>query len=193
VAVSLGYAATFLRNIRNEASFRPFDGIRGIKRRMMDSIWLLAVEAVEEGGGLFDLDATLPLMAVQFVVLAVLLNALFYKPLGNAIDERDSYIQRNKVDAAERLAKAEQIAKEYQQALAETRRNAQSVIAEAQEAAQKAATEIIAEAQQEAQTQREKAQQEIDQQKQVAMVALEQQVDHLSEQIVQKLLGSVAA
>jgi F-type H+-transporting ATPase subunit b len=107
---------------------------------MMNSIWLLAVEAAEEsGGGLFDLDATLPLMAVQFVILAVVLNALFYKPLGNAIDERDGYIRSNKVDAAERLAKAEQIAKQYQQELAETRRKAQSIIAEAQEAAQKMA------------------------------------------------------
>jgi F-type H+-transporting ATPase subunit b len=174
----------------DEASFRPFEWFRGIKRKMMDSIWLLAVE---EGGGLFDLDATLPLMAVQFVVLAVLLNALFYKPLGNAIDERDGYIRGNKVDAAERLAKAEQIAKEYQQELAETRRSAQSIITEAQEVAQKAAAEIIAEAQREAQAQREKAQQEIDQQKQVAMTALEQQVDQLSEQILQKLLGAVTA
>lgn len=160
---------------------------------MIDSIWLLAVEAAEEGGGLFDLDATLPLMAVQFVILAVLLNALFYKPLGNAIDERDGYVRGNKVDATERLAKAEQIAKEYQQELAETRRKAQTIIADAQEAAQKAAAETIAVAQQEAQAQREQAQREIDEQKQAAMSVLEQQVDQLSEQILNKLLSSVAA
>jgi F-type H+-transporting ATPase subunit b len=160
---------------------------------MMNSIWLLAVEAAEEsGGGLFDLDATLPLMAVQFVILAVVLNALFYKPLGNAIDERDGYIRSNKVDAAERLAKAEQIAKEYQQELAETRRKAQSMIAEAQEAAQKMAAQTMAEAQQQAQAQREQAQRELDEQKQVAMGTLQGQVDDLSRQILDKLLGSVA-
>jgi len=161
---------------------------------MIDTIWLLAVEATEEsGGGLFDLDATLPLMAVQFVILAVILNALFYKPIGKAIDERDGYIRSNKVDAAERLAKAEQTAKQYQQELAETRRKAQTIIAEAQEAAQKMAAKTIAEAQQEAQAQREQAQRELDEQKQAAMGTLQQQVDSLSQQILDKLLSSVAA
>lgn len=161
---------------------------------MINTIYLLAVEAAEESsGGLFDLDATLPLMAVQFVILAVVLNALFYKPLGKAIDERDGYIRSNKVDAAERLSKAEQIAKEYQQELAETRRKAQSIIAEAQEAAQKMAAQTIAEAQQQAQAQREQAQRELDEQKAAAMNTLQQQVDDLSRQILDKLLSSVAA
>jgi F-type H+-transporting ATPase subunit b len=161
---------------------------------MVHSIWFLAVEAAEEAsGGLFDLDATLPLMAVQFVLLAVILNALFYKPLGKAIDERDGYIRSNKVDAAERLAKAEQIAKAYQQELAETRRQAQSVIADAQEAAQKLASQSIAEAQQEAQAQREQVQRELDEQKRLAMASLEQQVDGLSRQILDKLLSSAAS
>lgn len=161
---------------------------------MVSSIWFLAVEAAEEaGGGLFDLDATLPLMAIQFVLLAVILNALFYKPLGKAIDERDGYIRSNKVDAAERLSKAEQIAKAYQQELAETRRQAQSVIAEAQEAAQKLAAQSMAEAQQEAQAQREQVQKELDEQKRQAMASLEQQVDGLSRQILDKLLSTVAS
>lgn len=156
---------------------------------MMDSIWLLA----EEGGGLFDIDATLPLMAVQFVVLAVILNAIYYKPLGNAIDERDDYVRSNRVEAKERLAKAEQLAKQYEQELADSRRKAQAVIAEAQEAAQKMAAQMVAEAQQEAQAQREQAQRELDEQKQTAFAALQQQVDDLSRQILDKLLSSVAA
>lgn len=160
---------------------------------MIHSVWFLAVEAAEEAsGGLFDLDATLPLMAVQFVLLAVILNALFYKPLGNAIDERDGYIRGNKVDAAERLAKAEQIAKTYQQELAETRRQSQAVIAAAQEEAQKLAAQSMAEAQQEAQAQREQVQRELDEQKRQAMASLEQQVDGLSRQILDKLLSSAS-
>ncbi|MEY3296867.1 MAG: synthase subunit [Cyanobacteriota bacterium] len=160
---------------------------------MIHSVWFLAVEAAEEAsGGLFDLDATLPLMAVQFVLLAVILNALFYKPLGKAIDERDGYIRSNKVDAAERLAKAEQIAKAYQQELAETRRQSQAVIAAAQEEAQKLAAQSIAEAQQEAQAQREQVQRELDEQKRQAMVSLEQQVDGLSRQILDKLLSAAS-
>ncbi|HEY9762133.1 MAG TPA: F0F1 ATP synthase subunit B' [Trichocoleus sp.] len=161
---------------------------------MIDWITLLAVEAAaEEGGGLFDFDATLPLMALQFILLAVILNALLYKPLGKALDERDAYVRTNKVDAKERLEKAEQLAKQYEQELAETRRKAQSIIAEAQEAAQKMAAKSVAEAQQEAQAQREQVQRELDEQKQAALNTLQQQVDDLSSQILNKLLGSVTA
>ncbi|HEY9605249.1 MAG TPA: F0F1 ATP synthase subunit B' [Allocoleopsis sp.] len=153
---------------------------------------LLAVEAAETAakeGGLFDFDATLPLMAVQFLVLVVLLNAVFYKPLGKAIDERAEYIRTNLLQAKERLAKADNLAKQYEQELGETRRKAQSTIAAAQADAQKIAASKIAEAQAEAQAKREKAADEIEAQKQEVMQTLEQQVDALSRQILEKLLG----
>ncbi|NJO77700.1 MAG: F0F1 ATP synthase subunit B' [Cyanobacteria bacterium RM1_2_2] len=159
---------------------------------MMHWTILLAAEAAAEGGkgGLFDIDATLPLMAIQFLVLVALLNALFYKPIGKAIDDRSNYIRTNQADAQERLSKAENLAKQYEQELADTRRQSQAVIAQAEADAQKIAAQKLAEAQQEAQTQREQAQHELDQQKQAAMQALEQQVDALSRQILDKLLGA---
>ncbi len=157
------------------------------------TILLVAGAAAEEAkGGLFDIDATLPLMAVQFVLLIVILNALFYKPLGNALDERDSYIRSNQVEAKERLAKAEALAKQYENELAETRRQSQAIIVAAQADAQKIAAEKIAESQREAQAQREQAQQELDQERLAALATLELQVDSLSNQILEKLLGGVS-
>jgi F-type H+-transporting ATPase subunit b len=153
---------------------------------------LLAAEAAAEGGkgGLFDIDATLPLMAVQFIILVILLNAVFYKPLGKAIDDRSAYIRTNLSDAKERISKAENLAKQYEQELADTRRKSQSIIAAAEAEAEKIAAGQIAEAQREAQAQREAAQQELDQQKQEALQSLEHQVDDLSRQILEKLVGS---
>lgn len=150
---------------------------------------LLAAETAE-AGGLFDLDATLPLMALQFLVLAFVLNSTFYKPLTKALDDRNTYIRTNQTEARERLAKAENLAKQYEQELAEARKKSQAVITQAQAAAQQVAAQKIAEAQQEAQKQREQAQRELEQQKQEAMQALEQQVDALSQQILTKLLGT---
>jgi F-type H+-transporting ATPase subunit b len=157
---------------------------------------LLAVETAETAaeaakeGGLFDFDATLPLMALQFLLLVVVLNAVFYKPLSKAIDDRDDYIRKNLLEAQERLTKAQNLSKQYEQELAETRRKSQVTIAAAQADAQKIAAEKMAQAQQEAQAQREQAQQEIDQQKAEAFASLEQQVDALTRQILEKLLGS---
>ena len=151
-----------------------------------------AVESVEEAGGLFDLNATLPLMAIQFLILMAVLNALLYKPLGNAIDERDAYVREAKAGAQERLAKAEKMAAEYEQSLADTRREARGVIESAQAEAQQIAIQKQAAAQQEAASQRESVQKELDEQKAAALSQLEAQVDSLSDQILGKLLGSAA-
>jgi len=154
---------------------------------------LLAVETAEAAakeGGLFDFDATLPLMAVQFLLLVVVLNAVFYKPLTKAIEDRADYIRTTLLQARERIAKAENLAKQYEQELGETRRKSQATIAAAQADAQKIAATKIAEAQQEAQVKRENAAQEIEAQKQEAMQELEQQVEGLSRQILEKLLGA---
>ena len=154
---------------------------------------LLAVEAAETAGkegGLFDFDATLPLMALQFILLVVVLNAVFYKPLSKSIDDRDDYVRKNLLEARERLSKAENLAKQYEQELAETRRKSQATIAAAQADAQKIATQKMQEALTEAQVQREQAQKEIEQQKAEALASLEQEVDSLSRQILEKLLGA---
>ena len=138
---------------------------------------------------MFDFDATLPLMAVQFLLLTVLLNAVFYKPMTKVLDERDNYLRENEADARDRLAKAEQLVIQYEQQLAEARRQSQGIIEKAQADAKKITAQKIAEAQQELQAQREGAAQEIQEQKQTALTSLEQQVDALSGQILEKLLG----
>ena len=138
---------------------------------------------------MFDFDATLPLMAVQFLILMILLNQIFYKPLGQAIDLRTEYIRKNQADAKERLSKARELAKQYEKELATARRKSQQIIADAQAEAKKIAEEKIAEAQKEAIAKREAAAQEIENEKQQAQATLEQQVDDLSRQILEKLLG----
>ncbi|MBE9169207.1 F0F1 ATP synthase subunit B' [Pleurocapsales cyanobacterium LEGE 06147] len=138
---------------------------------------------------MFDFDATLPLMAVQFLLLTLLLNAVFYKPLTKALDERDQYIRQNEADARERLTKAEQLIKEYNRQISEARRESQAIVERAQAEARNIVAQKIAEAQQEAQAEREEAAREIQQQKEAALATLEQEVDVLSRQILDKLLG----
>jgi F-type H+-transporting ATPase subunit b len=138
---------------------------------------------------MFDFDATLPLMAVQFLLLTLLLNAVFYKPLTKALDERDQYIRKNEADARERLTKAEQLVKEYNKQISEARRESQAIVERAQAEARNIVAQKIAEAQQQAQAEREEASREIQQQKEAALATLEQQVEVLSRQILDKLLG----
>lgn len=138
---------------------------------------------------MFEFDATMPLMAVQFLLLAVVLNAVFYKPLTKTLDERDEYIRSNNADARERLAKSQMLVKEYEQKISEARKQSQAVLEQAQLDARNINAQKIAEAQKEVQAQKEQTAREIEEQKQAAMRTLEGQVDSLSRQILEKLLG----
>jgi F-type H+-transporting ATPase subunit b len=138
---------------------------------------------------MFEFDATMPLMAVQFLLLAVVLNAVFYKPLTKALDERDEYIRKNNVDARERLSKSEMLIKQYEQQISDARKQSQAIVEQAQADARSINAQKIAEAQREVQAQKEQAANEIEQQKQAAMSSLEQQVDALSRQILEKIVG----
>jgi F-type H+-transporting ATPase subunit b len=140
---------------------------------------------------MFDFDATLPLMAVQFLALVALLNVVFFKPMTKVIDDRSEYIRSNASDAQERLAKSQAMAEQYETELASARKAYAAAIADAQADAQKIAADMVAKAQQEAQAQREQVQAELDQQKQQAMQALEQQVESLSREILDKLLVGI--
>ena len=157
------------------------------------SIFLAAAEAAAETtaeGGLFDINATLPLMALQFLILMAVLNALLYKPLGAAIDSRTDYVRNSLKDARELKEKSEMLATQYDNELRDVRREAQSIIADAKAEAEKITAGKIQDAQQEVAAQKQQAADEIEAQKAEAMKSLEQQVDTLSNQILEKLLGA---
>jgi F-type H+-transporting ATPase subunit b len=109
---------------------------------MTNSLFSLALQSVstESEGGLFDFNATLPLMAIQILLLMVALNLIFYKPIGQVLDERDESIRKQLTEASEMLMKAESITKQYELDLAQERREAQTIITSAQKGAQ----EIVA-------------------------------------------------
>ena len=58
----------------------------------MNTFYMLATQllAMTEGaGGLFDFNATLPLMAIQFVLLTGCLTFVFYKPVSKVLEDRE--------------------------------------------------------------------------------------------------------
>ncbi|MEO0946711.1 MAG: F0F1 ATP synthase subunit B' [Cyanobacteria bacterium J06641_5] len=156
------------------------------------SIVLLATEA-KEGGGLFDFDLTLPLMAVQFLILMVVLDKLFYSPIGKAMDDRATYLREQLAQSKDGSAETVELTAKLDDSLREARRDAAATIAKAQAEAQAVATEAATKAQQEVQAQREQAAAEIGAQKTAALSSLEQQVGTLSQQILNKLLGAELA
>ena len=76
-------------------------------------------------GGLFDIDATLPLVAVQFLLLMVILNVILYTPLLSIIAERNQYIFDNLAKASDMLTKANDLTSQYEQELISVRKESQ--------------------------------------------------------------------
>ena len=93
---------------------------------------LISSSEVSGPGGLFDIDATLPLVAIQFVLLTVLLNTILYNPLLTVIEERKEYILTNLNKASKVLTEARELTEQYEQELNCVRKEAQLEIANSQ-------------------------------------------------------------
>ncbi len=141
-------------------------------------------------GGLFDFDATLPLMAVQVVLLTFILNALFFKPVGRVVEERENYVTSSRAEAKKKLAEVEQLESDLKNQLKEARQAAQKVINDAEEDSEKLYREALALATSEANASREEARKEIDSQRDSALTQLKSDADKLGELIVERLLAA---
>jgi F-type H+-transporting ATPase subunit b len=146
--------------------------------------------AMTEGsGGLFDFNATLPLMAIQIVLLTVVLTFVFYKPVAKVLDEREAYINGNLTQASDKLIKADELYKQYDEQLKAARVNSQSVIAQSEKEAKDVVALEISQARADAAKLIDQTNKELEAQKSLALEKLETQVDELSQLIKEKLLG----
>ena len=146
--------------------------------------------AMTEGaGGRFDFNATLPLMAIQFVLLMVVLTFIFYKPVSKVLEDREEYISGNLTQASDKLIKADELYKQYDEQLKTAKVNAQAIIAKAEKEAKDSVALEIGEARADAAKLIERTNKELEAQKSTALAQLETQVDELSQLIKEKLLG----
>ena len=153
---------------------------------------LVQILALTEGeGGLFDFNATLPLMALQFILLTVALTFIFYKPVAKVLEDRETFISTNLAEASEKLIKADELYKQYDEQLKTARANAQSVIAKSEQEAKDIVALEISQARKDASNLIGQTNKELEAQKTVALQQLESQVDSLSDLIKEKLLGQV--
>ena len=161
----------------------------------MNHIFIPATQmltAIEGAGGLFDFNATLPLMAIQFILLTVALTFIFYKPVAKVLDEREAFISGNLTQASEKLVTADELYKQYDEQLKSARVNAQTLIAKAEKEAKDTVAGEINQARVDATKLIAQTNSELEAQKALALEKLETQVDELSQLIKEKLLGKEA-
>ena len=141
-------------------------------------------------GGLFDFDATLPLMAVQVVLLTFILNSLFFRPVGRVVEEREGYVTTTRAEAKQKLAQVEKYESELRDQLKAARQAAQKLINDAEQDSDKLYREALGLATAEANASREKARRDIDSQRESALNQLKVDSDKLGDLIVERLLAA---
>jgi len=83
-------------------------------------------------GGLFDIGATLPLVALQFLILMIILNIILYKPLISLGNKRNENILDNLSKASEIILITSNMTNKYEESLLSTKKEAKQSITELQ-------------------------------------------------------------
>merc|ERR1712070_142528 len=85
-------------------------------------------------GGMFDFGLTLPFVAVTFLLMMVVLNALWFAPVTNEMDERNAKLLQTLSEATDMLSKADEIQVEYTASIKAAREKASAQVAEYRQA-----------------------------------------------------------
>ena len=127
-------------------------------------------------------------MALQVVLLTFILNSLFFRPVGKAVEDREGYIATSRTQAKEKLAQTVRLETDLKEQLKGARLEAQKVILEAEQDSDRLYREAMALAQADAMASRESARSKIDAQRSDALTLLEADADRLADLIVERLL-----
>jgi F-type H+-transporting ATPase subunit b len=127
-------------------------------------------------------------MALQVVRLTFILNALFFRPVGKAVEEREGYVNTSRAAAKEKLAQAERLEADLKDRLKEARLQSQQVILEAEQEMEQLHRVALSEATAAANASRETARREIDAEREKALGLLGTEAKSLGQMIVDRLL-----
>lgn len=142
-----------------------------------------------EKGGLLDINPGLIFWTIiTFLILLFILKRIAWKPILQALAEREENIRASLEKAEQARREAELILQENSRRLAEAEEQVKKIINEGREYSNKLRTEILEKANQEAKRMIDLAQQEIERKKEEALDELREVVSELSIQAAEKIL-----
>ena len=137
---------------------------------------LFAQHESEGGGGLYDINTGLSVWTlIVFVILLLILRKYAWGPIVDAVDSREKGIQAAIDGAAELNAEAAKLLEEHREQMADARRQASEILAEAKVASERVRKELEEKARTEAQGIIERALAEIERERDGALESLRRQ------------------
>lgn len=94
---------------------------------MNQQIFIILSEESSKGG-LFDIGATLPLVAVQFLILMFILNIILYNPVLTILNERNEYVLDNLNKTSDLIILSNELSSEYEKVITNVKKDAKDKI-----------------------------------------------------------------
>ena len=139
---------------------------------------------------LLELNFTLVLFAISFLVFINLLNFTLYKPVGKTIEKRKSIIDGDFTQAKELTESANNMLETYTKKIKQARLEANSIIQEEISKTQKTRHEKVSILESELTKEKELALKQIKIEEESTIKAVEQKIKILTDLITSKVLGS---
>lgn len=149
---------------------------------------ILALGAHAEAGKIFDFNATLPVMAGQFLLLMVFLDKTWFGPVGKLLDDRDKELREKLAVVKDNSGEVSKLQQEAEKVIAEARAAAQKQVADAKATVSAEAAKELAEAKAKVDAELAKALASLESEKEAALKGLDSQVQKLSQDILTRVL-----
>lgn len=138
---------------------------------------------------LLEINFTLVIFAISFLIFIYLLNLTLYKPLGEIIKKRKDLIEGNYLKAKELTNKANELLESYKQEIKLAKLDAHNIMQDAFDKAQKVKEEKISGLLNELNNEKETVLKQMHIEKEKVMKELQEKITQLTELITIKILG----
>ena len=136
-----------------------------------------------------EFNATFLVSAISFIIFTVIMNKIFYKPLENVMDERQSFIDNTKADALNSNNKADEILKDKEDRLNKSALESKKLVAEKVDVANESSKALTDKAKQKSHDEISSAKLNLQNEVKLSSEELKSKVKDLAEVISSKVLG----
>ena len=134
-----------------------------------------------------EFNATFIISAISFILFTVIMNKIFYKPVGNIINERQNFIDETINAAKKSDLEADNILKSRDEKLGDSLKNSKKIISDKTADANKDAAKILLQARESSKNRISAVKEKLFVQANDLNREMEQRVDNLSDLIVNKI------
>jgi len=141
---------------------------------------------------MFDFGLTLPFVAVTFLLMMTVLNALWFAPVTEEVDERNAKLLQTLSEATDMLSKADEIQVQYTADIKEARKKASNALVEARAAQEKVLKAEFAAATTKRESEAAELKAKLDEETAAKMKAAEGEIEKRKADFIKATLAEVA-